>query len=133
MFSLKRWPEAFDHCKSAAETNHIMLENPSKNDAFFSVPAAVRGGIVYSSVSGCGERGLYASLLRSHDDFQQITVSWVICSAHAASRQNPDLSIEDSSKIPSVRFPLVLLPKSRFLVARAVSYTHLTLPTILLV
>jgi hypothetical protein len=95
-----------------------MLENPSKNDVFFCVPAAVRGGIVYSSLSGCGERGLYASLLRSHDDFQQITVSWEFCSAHAASRQNPDLSIEDSSKIPSVRFPLVLLPKSRILVAR---------------
>ena len=65
-----------------------------------------------------GGGGLYASLLRSHDDFQQITVSWEFCSAHAASRQNPDLSIEDSSKIPSVRFPLVLLPKSRILVAR---------------
>ena len=73
---------------------------------------------MYSSVSGCGERGLYAILLRSHDDFQQISVIREFCSAHAASRQNPDLSIEDSSKIPSVRFPLVLLPKSRILVAR---------------
>ena len=118
MFSLKSWPEAFDHCKSAAETNHILLENPSKNDDFFCVPAAVRRGIVYSSLSGCGERGQNAALLRRCDDFQQKTVRWEFCSAHAASRQNPSLSIEDSSKIPSVRFPLVLLPKSRILVAR---------------
>jgi len=118
MFSLKSWSGASDHCKTAAEIPYIMLKNPSKIDDFFCVPAAVRGGIVYSSLSGCGESGLYASLLRSHDDFQQITVTWEFCSAHAASRQNLDLSIEDSSKIPSVRFPLVLLPKSRILVAR---------------
>jgi len=112
MFSLKSWPGASDHCKTAAEINHILLENPSKNDDCFWVPAAVRGGIVYSSVSGCRERGLYAPLLRSHDDFQQKTVRWEFCSAHAASRQNRPLSIEDSSKIRSVHFPLVLLPES---------------------
>ena len=94
-----------------------MLDNPSKSDDLFCVPAAVRRGIVYSSLSGCGERGLYASLLRRCDDFQQISVIREFCSAHAASRQNPDLSIENSSKIPSVRFPLVLLPKSRIFVA----------------
>jgi len=115
MFSLESWPEAFDHCKTAAEINHFMLENPSKNAVFFGVPAAVRGGIVYSSVCGCGERGLYAPLLRSLDDFQQKTVMWEFCSAHAASRQNPPLSIEDSSKILSVRFPLVVLPESALL------------------
>ena len=71
MFSLRRWPEAFDHCKSAAGTNHKMLEHPSKNDVCFSVPAAVRRGIVYSSVSGCGERGPKAALLHRCDDFQQ--------------------------------------------------------------
>jgi len=117
MFSLKSWPEAFDHCKTAAEINHFMLENPSKNADLFCVPAAVRGGIVYSSLSGCGERGLYAVLLRSLDDFQQRTVLGELCSAHAASRQNPPLSIEDSSKIRSVPFPLGLLPKSRIFVA----------------
>jgi len=117
MFSLRSWPEAFDHCKSAAETNHIMLENPSKNDVFFSVPAAVRRGIVYSSLSGCGERGPKATLLHRCDDFQQKTVRWEFCSAHAASCKNPPLSIEDSSKIRSVRFPLGLLPKSRIFVA----------------
>ena len=84
MFSLKSWPGASDHCKTAAEIPYKMLENPSKNDVFFCVPAAVRGGIVYSSLSGCGERGLYATLLRSHDDFQQKTVRWEFCSAHAA-------------------------------------------------
>jgi len=115
MFSLESWPEGSNHCKTAAEIPYIMLENPSKNAAFFDAPAAVRGGIVYSSVSGCGERGLYANLLRSHDDFQQIRVSWKFCSAHAASRQNRALSIEYSSKIRSVRFPLGLLPKSRIL------------------
>jgi len=118
MFSLESLPGASDHCKTAAEIPYIMLENPSKNDVCFCVPAAVRGGIVYSSVSGCRERGLYAPLLRSHDDFQQKTVSREFCSAHAASCKNPLLSIEDSSKIRSVRFPLVLLPKSRILVAR---------------
>jgi len=117
MFSLESWPEASDHCKTAAEINHFMLENPSKNDVFFCVPAAVRGGIVYSSVCGCRERGLYAPLLRWYDDFQQKTVRWEFCSGHAASRQNRPLSIEDSSKIRSVRFPLVLLPKSRIFVA----------------
>jgi len=43
MFSLKSWPGAFDHCKTAAEINDILLENPSNNDDFFCVPAAVRG------------------------------------------------------------------------------------------
>jgi len=117
MISLKSWPEAFDHCKTAAETNHFMLENPSKNGGVFCVPAAVRGGIVYSSVSGCGERGLYAVLLHWCDDFQQKAELDELCSAHAASRQNPPLSIEDSSKIRSVPFPLGLLPKSRIFVA----------------
>jgi len=112
MFSLKSWPEAFDHCKTAAETDQFELENPSKNADCFCVPAAVRRGIVYSSLSGCRERGLYASLLRSLDDFQQKTVRWEFCSAHAASRQNPPLSIEDTSKILSVPFPLGDLPKS---------------------
>ena len=117
MFSLKSWPGASDHCKTAAEIDHIMLENPSKNDDCFCVPAAVRGGIVYSSLSGCGERGQNAALLRWCDDFQQRTVVWEFCSAHAASRQNPPLSIEDSSKILSVPFPLVVLPKSGIFVA----------------
>ena len=113
MFSLESWPEAFDHCKTAAEINHIMLENPSKNDDVFCVLAAVRRGIVYSSLSGCRERCLYAPLLRSLDDFQQMTVKWVFCSAHAASCRNPPLSIENCSKILFVRFSLGLLPKSR--------------------
>ncbi len=117
MFSLKSWRGASDHCKTAAQINHIMLENPSKNDVFFCVPPAVRGGIAYSSLSGCGERNQNATLLRWCYDFQQRTVVWEFCSAHAASRQNPPLSIEDSSKIRSVRFPLGLLPKSRIFVA----------------
>jgi len=71
MFSLESWPGVSNHCKTAAEIPYIMLENPSKNDVFFCVPAAVRGGIVYSSVSGCGERGQNAALLRRCDDFQQ--------------------------------------------------------------
>jgi hypothetical protein len=40
MFSLESWPEAFEHCKTAAEINHFMLENPSKNADFFCAPAA---------------------------------------------------------------------------------------------
>ena len=117
MFYLKSWPGAFDHCKTAAETNDILLENPSNNDDFFCVPAAVRGGIAYSSVSGC-RRGrplrVSAAIARR---FQQKSVVWEFCSAHAASRQNPPLSIEDSSKIRSVRIPLGLLPESRIFVA----------------
>ena len=58
MFSLKSWSGASDHCKTAAEIPYIMLENPSKNDVFFCVPAAVRGGIVYSSVSSSGWKQL---------------------------------------------------------------------------
>ena len=85
MFSLESWPEAFDHCKSAAEINHFLLESPSKNDDFFCVPAAVRGGIVYNSVSGCRERGPKAALLHRYDDFQQRTVVWEFSSGHAAS------------------------------------------------
>ena len=117
MFSLKSWRGVSDHYKTAAEIPYIMLENPSKNVVFFSVPAAVRGGIVYSSLSGCRERGQNAVLLRWYDDFQQRTVVWEFSSAHAASCRNPPLSIENSSKIRSVRFSLGLLPKSRVFVA----------------
>jgi len=117
MFSLKSWRGASDRCKTAAEIDHIMLENTRKSNVFFCVPPAVRGGIAYSSLSGCGERGLYASLLRSLGVFNQQSVVWEFCSAHAASRQNPALSIEDSSKIRSVRIPLGLLPESRIFVA----------------
>jgi hypothetical protein len=39
MFSLKSWPGASDHCKTAAEIPYIMLENPSKNADFFCAPA----------------------------------------------------------------------------------------------
>ena len=45
MFSLKSWRGVSDHYKTAAEIPYIMLENPSKNDVVFSVPAAVRGGV----------------------------------------------------------------------------------------
>jgi len=64
MFSLESWPEAFEHCKTAAEINHFMLENTSENAVFFGVPAALRGGIAYTSVSGCRRGGLMASLLK---------------------------------------------------------------------
>ena len=39
MFSLESWPEAFDHCKTAAKINHLLLENPSENASCFSAPA----------------------------------------------------------------------------------------------
>ena len=39
MFSLESWPEAFEHCKTAAEINHFLLENTSENAIFFSAPA----------------------------------------------------------------------------------------------
>ena len=112
MFSLESWPEAFEHCKTAAEINHFLLENTSENAVFVGVPAAVRGGIAYRPLSGSRRGGLYASLLRSLDVFHQRTVVWSLCSAHAVSRQKPHLSIEDSSKIRSVHFPLGLLPES---------------------
>ena len=108
MFSLKSWPGAFDHCKTAAEINDILLENPSNHDDLFCVPAAVRGGIAYSSLSGCGEKSQNAILLRPCDDLQQRTVVWEFCSAHAACRKNRPLSIDKCSKIRSVRLPLGL-------------------------
>ena len=84
---------------------------------FFSASPQRLEGVsrIARSLAG-GGGGLYASLLRSLDDFQQRTVLGELCSAHAASRHHPPLSIEDSSKIQSVHFPLVLLLESRILV-----------------
>ncbi len=38
MFLVESWPEAFEHCKTAAEINHFMLENTSENAVFLAPP-----------------------------------------------------------------------------------------------
>jgi len=43
MFSLESWPEASDHCKTAAEINHFMLENTSENAVFSAPPQRTKG------------------------------------------------------------------------------------------
>ena len=74
MFSLKSWPEAFDRCKTAAEINHFMLENTSDHAVFSASLQRLEGVSRIARSLAAGGGGLYASLLRSLDVFNQKSV-----------------------------------------------------------
>ena len=106
-----------DHCKTPAGTDQLKLENPSENGVFSASPQRLEG-------VSCGARSLAAG--KGYETQPCCagatkTNNNARCASSGRVMQqvveNPPLSIEDSSKIRSVHFPLGLLPESRIFVA----------------